>query len=333
MKKLTIVLLFWTTVFTYGQTEGIVGQSRFLQLSNPSYFGLNHLTKIGVLYNTATLNDTDRINHQYAFGAIAFPDQNFSLGIDINSYKIENVDLNSTLGRFSFVYAVQVDQQTYFLPAITLGFKQLTTRLPGLIFEDQINRTTGFISSETNDPLGQNLGRINYLELGASFLLHSTNFFAGVTFFHLNEPNTSFDKETVLKIPLSLSFQAGFEFDINQYQRGFLPENSFLFLYQSARVFQKNLYFNFAQEFQFESFQIGATQVVTRAEKLNLNAIGLNLGLGVENFDFGFQYNFPIQKLNELYAPSVFELFLVFDFSPFRRNKRGFLKRLQVSNY
>lgn len=182
MKKLTIVLLFWTTVFTYGQTEGIVGQSRFLQLSNPSYFGLNHLTKIGVLYNTATLNDTDRINHQYAFGAIAFPDQNFSLGIDINSYKIENVDLNSTLGRFSFVYAVQVDQQTYFLPAITLGFKQLTTRLPGLIFEDQINRTTGFISSETNDPLGQNLGRINYLELGLLFCCIRQTFLQGSPF-------------------------------------------------------------------------------------------------------------------------------------------------------
>ncbi|MEN8812739.1 MAG: hypothetical protein ABF277_05450 [Candidatus Arcticimaribacter sp.] len=69
------------------------------------------------------------------------------------------------------------------------------------------------------------------------------------------------------------------------------------------------------------------------SDQFTFNALGLNLGLKVENFDFGFQYNFPFQKESKVFAPSIFELYLVFDFSPFRRNQRGYLKRLQINNY
>ena len=62
----------------------------------------------------------------------------------------------------------------------------MTTRLPSLVFEDQINRTTGFISSETNDPLSEIVGQINYADLEASFIVHSDLFFAGFTIKHLN---------------------------------------------------------------------------------------------------------------------------------------------------
>lgn len=251
----------------------------------------------------------------------------------MNSYKVQNIDLNSTLGRLSFVYKIQVDQHTYFLPAITLGFKNLTSRLPSLVFEDQINRTTGFISSETDDPLAEIVGRVNYADLEASFIVHSDLFFAGFTIKHLNQPNTSFDKEQIVSLPLALHLQGGLEIDINQYNRSFLPRNSFLFLYMGTRYTEGNFYANFAEEFQFDNFSIGLNQLVANTDQFTFNALGLNLGLKVENFDFGFQYNFPFQKESKVFAPSIFELYLVFDFSPFRRNQRGYLKRLQINNY
>jgi type IX secretion system PorP/SprF family membrane protein len=331
-KFITLVFLLSSLIF-YGQSENIIHQSTFLQVVNPSYFGLNHLSKIGVLYNTSLVNQNDKIIQQYVFGSLSFPVQNFSLGFDVNSYKVQNVDLNSTLGRLSFVYKIQVDQHTYFLPAITLGFKNLTTRLPSLVFEDQINRTTGFISSETDDPLAEIVGRVNYADLEASFIVHSDLFFAGFSIKHLNQPNTSFDKEQVVSLPLALHLQGGLEMDINQYNRSFLPKNSFLFLYMGTRYTEGNFYANFAEEFQFDNFSIGLNQLVANTDQFTFNALGLNLGLKVENFDFGFQYNFSFQKANKVFAPSVFELFLVFDFSPFRRNQRGYLKRLQINNY
>ena len=40
-----------------------------------------------------------------------------------------------------------------------------------------------------------------------------------------------------------------------------------------------------------------------------------------------------LQDGDIIYAPSVFELYFSFDFSPFRRNNRGVYKRLQIDNY
>ena len=99
--------------------------------------------------------------------------------------------------------------------------------LDGLVFEDQINRTTGFVSSETIDPLGERIGNQTYPDLGASFLIHSEKFFGGVALSHLNQPNTSYDKDIIQKSTISIAVHGGIELDINPYQKSFLPYNSF----------------------------------------------------------------------------------------------------------
>ena len=74
-------------------------------------------------------------------------------------------------------------------------------------------------------------------------------------------------------------------------------------------------------------------QKASLVNQFNLNSVGLSIGLSIENFDFGLQYNFPLRQLNQVYSPSVFELHLTFDFSPFRRNNIGLFKCLQTDNY
>ena len=93
-------------------------------------------------------------------------------------------------------------------------------------------------------------------------------------------------------------------------------------------------------------FSIGVNQQFGLVDKTNANVsiaqeslsflnVGLSVGLTYENFDFGVSYAFPIQDLNTAYrfAPTIFDLYLSFDFSPFLRNRRGQYKRLQVDNY
>lgn len=309
------------------------GSIGFCQVINPSYFAMNHINRVGVLFNTSTINQNDKLDNQYVFGSVSFREQSFSLGFDFNTYKVQNADLGSSLARLSFVYIVQVNSSTYFLPGVSLGYRNTSVSLNGLNFEDQINQTTGFISPETIDPLGERIGNQSYPDLGASFLIHSEKFFAGLTLSHLNQPNTSFDKEIIQKLPVSISIQGGVELDINPYQRSFLPENSFLFLYHNIRLIQKNTFLTFSQELQLSNFSLGLNQKASLVNQFNLNSVGLSIGLSIENFDFGLQYNFPLRQLNQVYSPSVFELHLTFDFSPFRRNNRGLFKRLQTDNY
>lgn len=42
------------------------------------------------------------------------------------------------------------------------------------------------------------------------------------------------------------------------------------------------------------------------SDQFTLNALDLNLGLKVENFDLSFQYNFFFQKESNVFAPSIF---------------------------
>ena len=56
----------------------------------------------------------------------------------------------------------------------------------------------------------------------------------GASIKHLNKPDISMNKEYHLKKPMSVSFQAAYERDINYFNRGFLPPDSFLYLYTSA---------------------------------------------------------------------------------------------------
>ena len=174
----------WQQSTDAGANYTNINQSRFYQVENPSAFGINFTNKVGVLYNTSTISQENKLDNKYFYGALAFREQNFSLGIDLNSYRIQNVDLTSTQARLNFVYIIQINSTTYFLPSLSLGYNNVSLTVPNFIFEDQINQTTGYISSETSDPLGLRIGRINYPELGASLLVHSNTFF-GLNFFPL----------------------------------------------------------------------------------------------------------------------------------------------------
>lgn len=316
-----------------GQEEYVINQSRFIQKVNPSFFGFNNLNKVGVLYNTVSVNFDDKLDNKYAYGALSFDDQNFSLGFDINSMELQNTALTLTNARMSFVYKLQIDNEIFFLPSVTLGYSTTSFNLKSLIFEDQINATTGFISPQSDDPLSNQLANVSFPHYGASFLLHSDYFLAGVTLDYLNQPNPSVDKTPNIKLPIRIGVQGGLEMDINPYQRSILPTNSFLFLFGAIKKMGTRLDVVFAQDFQLDTFSIGLNQQATSLEQFSLTAVGVNMGLSLENFDFGFQYAVPMSSPGKTNPPKVFEMYIVFDFSRFRRNNKGIYKRLQTDNY
>jgi hypothetical protein len=108
---------------------------------------------------------------------------------------------------------------------------------------------------------------------------------------------------------------------------------SFLYLYGVLYKIPRATIFNFSQEIQMGPIAFGTSQQLAFTDRPRFNNLGVSMALSVENFDFGLQYNFPFRKQNEVYAPSLFELYVSFNFTPFRRNNRGLFKRLQTDNY
>ncbi len=331
--KLLLGIILLMTIYLNAQEEYIVNHSKFMHKSNPSYFGFNNLNKVGVLFNQMKLNEFDKMDNKYAYGALAFENLDFSLGADINSFKIQNTGLTINLANLSYVYKLQFDNDLYFLPAVTVGFGSSSVNPENLIFEDQLNTATGFINTESVDPLAPVISNVNYLDLGASFILHSDKFMAGLSLKHLNKPNTSYNKEVPIDKPIQISVQGAYEFDLNPYERRYLPRYSYLFTYGSFTKFGDAVLIYLSQDFQLGEFSIGISEQAASLNNFALNNVGVSIGLAVENFDFGILYNFPFQSPGAVYSPSIFELFVTFDFSVFRRNRRGQYNRLQIDNY
>ena len=73
LKVLLIIIIANCNPITLtGQDDYIVNQAKFLQKSNPSFYGMNQLNRVGVLFNSLKLNETSNMDNKYAFGSIAF---------------------------------------------------------------------------------------------------------------------------------------------------------------------------------------------------------------------------------------------------------------------
>lgn len=333
MKNFFSLLLFFTAFCVQAQEEYFVGHTRFLQKVNASYFGFNNLNRVGVLYNTLQLNSNQNIDNKYFFGALSFDEKNFSLGIDFNSFRIDRPGLIHNNGSFSYVYKVRLNNDLFFLPSITLGTGSILYNSESFIFEDQLDQATGFISTETNDPSGFNFKNTNYFDFGASVIVHNDEFLVGLSLKNLNRPNISLNPEVNELKKIKYTLNGAYEFNINPYDRSIIPQHSYLLTYGSITKIEQALYVYLSQEVQFGELSLGLSQQASKIEKLNLNNVGMSVGLSLENFDFGVLYNFPIRNYSNVYSPSIFELYLTFDFSKFRRNSRGLFKRLQIDNY
>jgi len=329
----SIVVLISCSQGVWAQEDYIVNQAKFLQKSNPSSFGMNQLNRVGVFYNSLKINEATAMDNKYAFGSIAFQDKNFSLGFDINSFRLNETALTSSLVNFSYVYKIQLSNYTYFLPSVTLGLGSSRVNVENLIFEDQLNMATGFISTESIDPLAPIISQVNYFDLGASFIIHNEYYLVGLSLKHLNKPNISYNKEVPYAKPIAIGLQGGYEFNINPYERTLLPRFSYLYTFLNFTKYGESMYINIAEDFQFGEFSIGFTQQASSVNSFALNNIGLTMGLALENFDFGINYNFPNRKPGTVFSPSIFEISIIFDFSIYRRNNRGLYKKLQIDNY
>lgn len=333
---LTYSLILFAFFSGFAQEDIIVSHSRFLQKVNPSAFGMNNMNKTGVLYNSIGLVGNANIESKYFFGALSFDIDNFSIGIDVYSLTMDNTGMVSTKPSINYIYKIQLDNEVYFLPSISLGLGSSRLDNSKLIFEDQLSLVSGYLQTESQDPIAPLIGTANYLDLGASFIIHSSNYLIGGGIKHLNQPNISYNKEdSNIKLPIRYSIQGGYEFDVNPYDRTVLPRYSTILAFFNASKMGDNLDFYLSQEAQLGQFSIGLNQQFKKTQSFGFTNIGLSVALAYENFEFGALYNFPFQNpINTtVYSPSTIEVFLTFDFSPYLRNKRGDYRRISIDNY
>ena len=81
--------------------------------------------------------------------------------------------------------------------------------------------------------------------------------YVGLNLKHITQPNTSFNSETTVKKDILVSLQAGYEYDLNPYNRGSLPSNSYLYLYGSFSNQGSKSRVDLYQQAIIENFSLG----------------------------------------------------------------------------
>ena len=111
----------------------------------------------------------------------------------------------------------------------------------------------------------------------------------------------AYDTDVEFLVPISYGMQAAYEFNLNPYDRRFLPRYSYLYAYTSIRRDSESINFFSSQEFQLGEFSLGVNQQFGLFDDFSFLNIGLSVGLTYENFDFGVSYAFSIQDLTTTY--------------------------------
>ena len=327
------IILFVLLAFHFGYAqEGFISTSRNIQFINPSYHGINMVSKAGVNYSRFDYGDgTSYIDNKYLHGNFAFDDMNFSIGLDVNSFSLTNLGLTENQIDLSYIYKIPVNFDTYILGALSLGIGSQDIDKSSLIFQDQIDLTLGTISGVSRDPLADFSPSTNYFDIGASAMVYNERFLIGLSLDHINTPNVSFNNESNLEKEIAFSLQAALEFNVNQYGRRFLPDYSYMMMYFYAQTYGETLRIYSSQELQMDGFSLGILQSLAKYRENNSLEFGLISGFSSENYRVDLTYTFPSSQTN-FNPPSILQIGVNMDFNRFSRNRRGNYKRLSTDN-
>lgn len=327
-----IGLLLLCGSFSGFSQEGYVSTSRNIQFINPSYHGINMVSKAGVNYSQFDYGDgTSYIDNKYLYGNFAFDEMNFSIGLDVNSFNLTNLGLTENKIDLSYIYKIPINFDTYILGALTLGIGSDNIDRGALIFQDQIDLTLGTISGVSRDPLADFSPSTNYFDIGASALVYNERFLIGLSLDHINTPNVSFNNESELEKEIAFSLQAALEFNANQYGRSFLPDYSYMLMYFYAQQAGETLRIYSSQELQMDGFTLGILQSLAKFRDNNALEFGLISGFSSENYRVDLTYTFPSSETT-YNPPSIVQIGVTMDFDRFSRNRRGNYKRLSTNN-
>ena len=335
MKKFLIqhivFLIFLAHSIGFAQ-DGFISTSRNIQFINPSYHGLNMVSKAGVNYSRFDYGEgTSYIDNKYLYGNFAFEDMNFSIGLDVNSFGLSNLGLTENQVDLSYIYKIPVNFDTYILGALTLGIGSQLIDRSSLIFGDQIDTTQGTVVSASRDPLADFSPSTNYFDVGASALIYNERFLIGISLDHINTPNISFNNENELKKDIAYSLQAALEFNVNQYGRNILPDYSYMMMYLYTQFAGETLRIYSSQELQMDAFSLGLLQSLAKFKENNSLEFGLITGFSSDNYRVDLTYTFASSQ-NTYNPPSILQVGVTMDFNQFSRNRRGNYKRLSTDN-
>jgi len=239
---------------------------------------------------------------------------NSGIGVSALSQREQFTNYSLTQANVSYAYKVDLDERWVFRPGVEVGYGFKSFNFNNLILEDQINLNSETVTPSSIDALSIN-DKVNYLDLGASLLVHDDNMFLGVSVKHLNRPDISLTTNGNVELQPLGAITAGYEVDMaDVLDIKWLPYSTKLLF--TANYMQQGDFnrFDLGSMFVIDTFYMGA-MIATNPNRQTENAhlltsINLLGGLQYENFKFGLSYDINVSNLGR--TGGIYELSVIY---------------------
>ena len=279
---------------------------------NPAFAGGGGGSELGILNRTQWPGLDYSLNSQFFY---------FDNYIDTYNSGIELTILNQveTVTRYNFTqinlnysYRVQLNNEWFLYPGISVGFANKDYAFHNLVLEDQILISSGIINFDSKDPFLLNESK-SFLDIGAGFIIFNENLWLGGSFKHLNNPNISFEPDGEVLLDTFISIHGGYKLPL--YQR---YSRSELDLYINFNYMRQNDYdrLDLGGKVKYNDFTFGAfgtfapTSVQSNSHKLT--SINFITNFDYRRFSFGYSYDYNMSTLAN--TKGVFELSVTYKF-------------------
>lgn len=210
IKPIKTIILCLTTFLALGQDPQLTQFFSCPTLQNPAFAGVNSCSRLSLTSRSQWVGVSKAYETHVAAYDHFFVNKNFGLGLIVTSDQAGSGSLKNNLFSTAFSYEAVINRQSSLRFALQPGVGMRTINFNKLYFGDQIVRGSNVATIETPT---QNR---YYFDLGAGFLYSNRNYWAGVSFAHINRTNESLFKDDYQYLPVKYGAQLGAKFILNK---------------------------------------------------------------------------------------------------------------------
>ena len=264
---------------------------------NPAFTGANACSKITLMYR----NQWPGVSNVYKSKLVsvdhAIKNSNFGLGLTFATDEAGTGNLKTTVINPSISYQAKINRFSALRFGIQPGFGIKSVNFDNLTFGDQIYRggnvaTVEFIPQKKS-----------YFDLGAGIIYTNSDYWAGVSVYHITSSNESLYGDPLNALPVKYSLQGGAKFDLQKDEKDKRQKKYITTVvhYQAQNKFdQFDLGFYFTQNF----FTLGCWYRGLPGLKAykpgyaNNDAVAFIVGLQTDRIKIGYSYDKTISNLS-----------------------------------
>ncbi len=302
--KIVVIFLLLQTTFVFGQDMQFTQFYASPLYLNPAFTGANVCSRASLVYR----NQWPGVKTTYRSYLLSLDHyvapQHLGIGLQCAVDVAGSGGLKTTIINPSFAYEVKINKTIAMRAGIQPGVTIKSIDFDKLIFGDQIARggNTGASSLATVETPTQTKA---FFDIGAGGLIYSSNFWLGVSFFHLNKPNESMFGAEGAILPIKSSVHGGGKFYLN-------PDEKDPDLKRSMSVVM-----HYRAQGEFDQFDVG---VYYSQNGINLgmwyrgipglksykpgysnnDAVAFILGYQKDRFSVGYSYDLTVSLLHRL---------------------------------